>query len=144
MRFGDVVSAVRPALLVPLALLATACGGTHHSAPSGAAKLIVVQTVKFGGAVPSEGAYSYVRVEDGGGNKVTEQRVQSGRSLDIPLDPGSYRLVSYQRTCDGNCGNLDPASDSCSGGFTANGTVSARIRVIYGGGCTITFASEVS
>jgi hypothetical protein len=137
-RLGDVVSAVRPALLLLLALLAAACGGTHHSA-KGPAKLIVAQTVIFSGAVPIEGAYSYVRIEDQSGHKATEQRVQSERNVVIPLDPGSYRLVSYQRTCDGNCGSLDPASDSCSSGFTADGPVSARIHVTYGSGCTIIF-----
>ena len=140
-RVGDVVSAVRPAFLLPLALLAAACGGTHHSA-KGPAKLIVEQTVNYTGAVPIEGAYSYVRIEDPSGHKVTEQRVQSERNVVIPLDPGSYRLVSYQRTCDGNCAILDPASDSCSSGFTADGPVSAQIRVSYGSGCTISFETN--
>ena len=129
---------MRPAFLLPLALLAAACGGTHHSA-KGPAKLIVEQTVNYTGAVPIEGAYSYVRIEDQSGHKVTEQRVQSQRNVVIPLEPGSYRLVSYQRTCDGNCSVLDPASDSCSAGLTADGTVTARIRVMFGSGCTITF-----
>ena len=26
----------------------------------------------------------------------------------VRLEPGSYRLVSFQRPCDGNCGYLDP------------------------------------
>ncbi len=69
--------------------------------------------MNYTGAVPIEGAYSYVRIEDQNGHKVTEQRVQSERNVEIPLDPGAYRLVSYQRTCDGNCSILDPASDSC-------------------------------
>ena len=140
-RLRDVVSAVRPAFLLSLALLAAACGGTHHSA-KGPAKLIVEQTVNYTGAVPIEGAYSYIRIEDQNGHKVTEQRVQSDRNDVIPLDPGSYRLVSYQRICDGNCGILDPASDSCSSGFTADGTVSARIRVAFGAGCTISFETN--
>jgi hypothetical protein len=29
--------------------------------------------------------------------------------LALKLDPGAYRLISWQRTCDPNCGNLDPA-----------------------------------
>ena len=132
---------MRPAFLLPLALLAAACGGTHHSA-KGPAKLIVEQTVNYTGAVPIEGAYSYVRIEDPSGHKVTEQRVQSERNVVIPLDPGSYRLVSYQRTCDGNCAILDPASDSCSSGFTADGPVSAQVRVSYGSGCTISFETN--
>jgi hypothetical protein len=141
-RLGDVVSAVRLALLVPFVLLAAACGSAHNSAQPGVAKLLVGQTVNPGGGMPIEGAYSYVRVEDRSGGKVAERRVQSDRNVEIPLDPGSYELVSYQRTCDGNCGTLDPASDSCSESFTADGTVTARVRVTYGAGCTITFATK--
>ena len=129
--------------LVALALLAAACGGTHKTAQSGAAELLVQQIVNRGGPIPIEGAYSYVRIEDAGGHKVTEQRLPRQGETTIRLDPGSYRLVSYQRTCDGNCGNLDPPSDSCSGGFTAsdNSSLSANVNVTFGSGCKITFAS---
>ena len=160
----DVVSAVRLAFLGPLALLATACGGTHHSA-EGPAKLIVEpKVVRAAQILVDEGiahpillgrpdriarvaesahiSLEGIRIEDPSGHKVTEQRVQSERNVVIPLDPGSYRLVSYQRTCDGNCAILDPASDSCSSGFTADGPVSAQIRVSYGSGCTISFETN--
>jgi hypothetical protein len=32
--------------------------------------------------------------------------------------PGTYRLLSWQRTCDANCGHLDPPSDQCALPFT--------------------------
>jgi hypothetical protein len=133
-------------LVVPLALVAAACGGTHGTARSGSAKLLVQQTIDRNGPTPIEGAYSYVRIENSSGGKVTEQRLPSDGTASIPLDPGSYTLISYQRTCDGNCGNLDPASDTCSGGFTAaeDRSLSATITVTYGSGCKILFASMPS
>ena len=30
------------------------------------------------------------------------------------LSPGRYRVISYQRPCDGNCGLLDPPTDRCA------------------------------
>jgi hypothetical protein len=80
-----------------------------------------------------------VRIENRSGRTVTEERVQSDKNAAISLKPGSYKLISYQRTCDGNCGTLDPASDSCSSDFTAGRSLEARIRVTYGSGCTISF-----
>jgi hypothetical protein len=135
---------MRLALLVPLAFLTAACGATHNSTKPDAAKLLVEQTVNRGGPVPIEGAYSYVRIEDKSGSKVAEQRLPGDGRAETSLDPGSYRLVSYQRTCDGNCGTLDPASDRCSASFTASGPVSARIRVTYGSGCTVSFRPAAS
>ncbi len=137
----DVVQAVRLALLIPLAFLAASCGGAHKIGHSGPAHLLVEQSIDRTGPLPIEGAYSYVRIDDAHGGKVTEERLSGDGKARIRLDPGPYTLMSYQRTCDGNCGTLDPASDSCSSGFTADGPVSARIRVTYGSGCTITFAT---
>jgi hypothetical protein len=137
---------MRICLLVSLAMLVAACGRAHKTAKPGATKLVVQQIVNHGSPIPIEGSYSYVRIEDGDGHKVTEERLSSHGDAAIQLDPGSYRLVSYQRTCDGNCGNLDPPSDSCSGGFTASsqGSLSANVNVTFGSGCKITFASMPS
>ncbi|HTS74251.1 MAG TPA: hypothetical protein VMG74_11120 [Gaiellaceae bacterium] len=59
----------------------------------------------------------------------------------IRLGRGSYRLVSFQRTCDGNCHVLDPSSDECSRAFSvrADETVTATVRVTFGTGCLISF-----
>jgi hypothetical protein len=134
---------MRICLLVPLALLVAACGSAHRTVRSGATKLLVQQIVNRGSPIPIEGSYSYVRIEDADGHKVIEERLSSHGGATIQLDPGSYTLVSYQRTCDSNCGNLDPPSDRCSGGFTASGmrSLSANVNVTYGSGCKITFAS---
>lgn len=59
----------------------------------------------------------------------------------LRLRPGRYRVSSWQRPCDGNCGFLDPPTDRRSAPFRV---VSARrlhatIRVSPGRGCTIEF-----
>lgn len=126
-----------------LLLAATACGSSHRALPrSPAGRIVVEQTVQYGGALPIEGAYSYVRVETSRGRVVTEKRIPSSGRATFDLDRGSYELISYQRTCDGNCTNLDPASDRCSTGFTIMNSRSlfALIRVTYGAGCRILFA----
>src|SRR5215831_8709576 len=131
------------ALAGALLLAATACGSSHRAVPrSPAGRIVVEQTVRYGGAVPIEGAYSYVRVETSDGRKVAEKRISSNGRASIDLDRGSYELISYQRTCDGNCSSLDPASDRCSTGFTIMNTRSlfAVIRITYGAGCKILFA----
>jgi hypothetical protein len=136
---------VRLALLVPITLLASACGASHRTPVPGTAKLFVQQTIDRSGPTPIEGAYSYVRIEDTGGGTVTVLRLPADGKASIPLSPGSYTLVSYQRTCDANCGNLDPASESCSGRFDAaeRPSLSASITVTYGSGCKILFASSM-
>ena len=57
----------------------------------------------------------------------------------LRLDPGAYRLVSFQRPCDGNCGIVDPPTDRCSGDIDAkaDARVEATVRLSPGDGCTI-------
>jgi hypothetical protein len=133
------VQRVRVALVLVVFLL-VGCGGQQRAA-SGSAKLLVKQSLDFSGGVPIEGEYSYARVESPDGEKVTEERLPGNGKDTIRLDPGSYRLISYQRTCDGNCGNLDPPSERCSSPFTISGdkSLGARIKVTFGSGCTIEF-----
>jgi hypothetical protein len=138
----------RPSFLFALAgtllLLGAGCGGTHKTVPSGSGKLLVKQTLDLSGPLPIEGEYSYVRIEHLGGDRVAEHRLRDGRTT-VRLGPGSYRLVSYQRTCDGNCGMLDSPSERCSSKFAisidnSSKPLSAAVRVRFGSGCTIRFA----
>ncbi len=43
-----------------------------------------------------------------------------GAVLRKSLHTGAYRVTSYQLPCDGNCGNLDRPTDSCSLWVTIN------------------------
>jgi hypothetical protein len=89
-----------------------------------------------------EGAYSYARVERGG-HKVVQARLRPGvvSRATIRLDPGPYRLVSFQRTCNGNCHLLGPPTDECSRAFSlrSDEVVTATVRVTFGTGCRISF-----
>ena len=125
--------------MLVVALAATAC--SHNRAGPHAARLAVRQ-VREPGPVPIEGAYSYARVERGG-RTIVQARLSEAviPRAAIRLDPGSYRLVSFQRTCDGNCHVLDPPSDQCRRAFSvrADETVTATVRVTFGTGCLISF-----
>jgi zinc D-Ala-D-Ala dipeptidase len=90
--------------------------------------------------VYTEGSISFVRVRDASGDTVVRRRTAAPRFRMIrKLPPGRYRVVSYQRPCDGNCGLLDPPVDRCarrvrllSGGLTA-----VRVTERPGRGCTM-------
>ena len=56
----------------------------------------------------------------------------------LRLDPGEYRFVSFQRTCDGNCGSLDPPSDECEQVVRVDESADLTVAVRRGEGCTFT------
>jgi zinc D-Ala-D-Ala dipeptidase len=80
-----------------------------------------------------EGSISYVRVRGVRGKLVVAKRVNRPRfRMQRRLAPGRYKVITYQRPCDGNCGTLDPPTDRCarhvhvfSGGLTE---VAVRVR----------------
>ena len=87
-----------------------------------------------------EGSISYVRVTGEDGSVEFDAELSPGsttRVLDAFLDPGTYRLESYQRPCDANCGFLDPPTDQCSTTFEINPERQATVRVTVtpGFGC---------
>ena len=63
-----------------------------------------------------EGSISYVRVRDADGDLVVRRRVRHKVSFRLvrKLPPGRYRVISYERPCEGNCGLLDPPTGRCS------------------------------
>ena len=63
-----------------------------------------------------EGSISVVRVLDAGGEPVVRRRVKHRARFTMhrQLPPGTYRVVSYQLPCNGNCRLLDPPADRCS------------------------------
>ena len=88
-----------------------------------------------------EGSFSYVRVRDASGRVVFEREYR-GRSrfrLRRPLPEGAYRVRSFQRPCQGNCGVLDPPIDSCSRPLQVlpRGRTLVRVTVRPGRGCSI-------
>jgi hypothetical protein len=122
-------------------LLAACSGGHRRGGPSGSARLVVKQ-VREPGPLPVEGAYSYARVERDA-SKVVQVRLPPALTphTTIRLDAGSYRLVSFQRHCNGNCHLLGPPTDECSRGFSvrAGESLRALVRIRFGSGCRISF-----
>ncbi len=110
-----------------------------------AAELRVEQTTG-GSTVYVEGSRSFVRIETTGGSTVTEEMLSDAElpALLIELDPGTYRLVSWQRPCDGNCENLDPPRDECDKEFRMAGEepLLATIRVRPHEGCDIVISMQ--
>ncbi len=126
------------ALLGTLAL--AGCGSAPRSQASAHAATVHVEQHWAGGGLYVEGSFSYVRLERAG-ETVEQVRLSNARipRATLRLDPGSYRLVSFQRPCDGNCSRLDPPIDQCSHELEiqADTDVSVSVALSPGHGCTI-------
>lgn len=114
------------------------CGG-HGPIPTGPARLHIQLLVAKGSPLPIEGAYHYVRVAGDSGSLKRRLSGERTPQSTLRLSAGAYRLESWQRTCDGNCGYLDQPSDRCDLGFDLKPRqrLEATITVRYGSGCTI-------
>jgi zinc D-Ala-D-Ala dipeptidase len=89
-----------------------------------------------------EGAVSFVRVRDADGDTVVRRRVRHRPRFRMVrrLGPGRYKIVSYQRPCDGNCLLLDSPTDRCARRIRmlSGGLTTVRVRVRPGRGCRMT------
>lgn len=133
----------RAVTLVSMVLAVASCAAQAAPGPAAtvaahAGQLRVIQ-VRVGTAVPTEGALSYLRLERATGATVTQRQLPGGGKLTLSLQPGAYRLASWQRICDANCGNLDPPSQQCAQPFTLRPgeQLTATIRVNFASGCVI-------
>jgi len=130
---------VRRLAVVGAVVLAAGCSGHRHAGSNAA--VVRIEGVRVGDAIPVEGSYSYVRVEQGG-HKVVQVRLRGpNESATIRLDPGSYRLVSFQRTCGGNCNLLDAPGDFCHRDISLEprDVVEATVTIDFSVGCRISF-----
>lgn len=144
-RYGVTVAAALAALL-------TSCSGqaspiatiqpTAVAAPD-AVQLWITQ-VAAGRAVPVEGSISYLRIEHASGAAVVDGQLPASKKVALKLQPGQYRLESWQRLCDPNCGHLDPPSDRCARDFSMRHgePLDATIRVNFTSGCVITLRRQ--
>ena len=109
-RGGAAALALMPLVLPSCAGLPGA--GPASRAPPGrvagadAGQLQIMQ-VRAGHAVPMEGAVAVIRIERATGAAVIERQLPGRGKLALRLDPGAYRLASWPRECDANCGHLD-------------------------------------
>ena len=115
------------------AVLAVAPAGA--GVPDGRGKLKVTQT--FDG-VYDDGSVSYLRVRNG--RRVVLRRSRPG-PLRAGLSPraGLYRVVSYQRPCQGTCSQLEPPVDQCSRRVRVFAGETSRVHAVTrpGEGCRI-------
>lgn len=94
-----------------------------------------------------EGSVSFLRVEKtGSGEVIIDGPVTDGQQVrgreplfSRAVEPGEYRLVSYQRPCQGTCEQLDPPTDRCEAtvGLDAGETLTATVVLSQDGGCTV-------
>jgi hypothetical protein len=124
--------------LVLASYAAQATPGPAATAPAQAGQLRIIQA-RVGTAVPIEGALSYIRLKRATGATVTERQLPGRGKLTLQVSPGAYRLVSWQRICDANCGTLDPPSQHCARPFTLRpgDQLTAAIRVNFASACVI-------
>lgn len=145
---------MRTFIVIALASLAVAaCGGTEAGNPGAATEpeatgVRVRQLYDISKGVYVEGAYSYVRVDDLDGDALVEKKLDDSTQRDdrtfvsataLSLEPGTYRLISYQRPCSGNCSYLDPPTDRCAREIVveAGAPLDVTISLQPGAGCTI-------
>jgi hypothetical protein len=118
-------------------LVAAATAGARAGTSHG---ILTVRTVHVRGSpMYIEGAVTFVAVERRHGRTIVQQRID--KRLRLSLAAGRYRLRSWVRPCDGNCGYLDPPADRCSQPFSIRRgqRVVATIRIRDASPCRISF-----
>jgi len=136
------------AALIAAALLAGCGEDAPRAAPDGAAARLIVRETLPRQPIYKEGTVAFLRIErlrsrtlviDG---PVTGRGFVRGRTplFDRSLAPGAYRLVSYQRPCDGNCGYLDPPTARCEATVELEAGDIRTVTVVLDvhGGCRVT------
>jgi hypothetical protein len=128
-------------LIILLGWVALA-GGCSKAAPR-PADLTVRLSADHSLPMYIEGFIPFVRL-DRGGTTLFDGRMQIGGSpvwsLSRSLAAGSYRVTSYVRPCDANCGVLDHPTDTCamSVSLTAGSRVEIDVSLRPSHGCTMT------
>ncbi len=123
------------ALVLLLAALAAGCG---EGEPAGSGRLVVDKSLS-GGPSYMEGSLTELTVRDEDGRPVARARqAQSGGGplLDRTLPAGTYRLISHERPCQGNCGLLDPPAARCEAEVEVRRDRTTRAYVLLAGGAT--------
>jgi hypothetical protein len=91
-----------------------------------------------------EGAVGYLEVRSDGRLIQRADGPMGTVQVRIALPPGTYRVVSYLRPCDGNCGFLDAPVDRCTAAadVSAGSVTRAVARVRPSRGCTFAVRTD--
>lgn len=144
---------VKTLVLMLLGLVGAGCADGSVQVPMESPKSeLIVRRVQPHGPIAIEGSVSFARIEDDDGSVVAEEGfdapdhdTEAGTygyppELELQLEPGRYTIVSYQRSCDPSCDNLDPKSKeyTCRDSIEAEegSTLVAEVRLGISG-CTI-------
>lgn len=129
-------------MVIVLAMALTAC----EDQPAGEQARLIVRE-ELSGPLYAEGSVAFLQLSGTGADEpVFHGGVTGGAQapgddplVDRRLPAGSYRLVSYQRLCQGNCQRLDPPTDRCETTLSLQGgqTVTTTVLVRRFTGCTI-------
>src|SRR3954451_2877817 len=133
---GEMRPALFAASLIGCVTVVAGCGGS--GLPQGHADLRVHQLLR-GSTRYIEGSISYVKLSASDGSSTEHRLDNRGRAEFGELAPGRYRIDSWQRPCNGNCGTLAGASDRCSRGVSvqAEAQLVATIILRPSHGCRI-------
>ena len=142
-------------LLLALVVAFLGACGTDQQDPSSAndssATLRMDRLHDGGGPIGEEGSVSFARITNADGDVVLEEGFDAPyqgdaygypEALEVELEPGSYTLTSYQRSCSGSCEALDPPADDyeCKSELTAeSGAEVEATVVIERNSCSIRF-----
>jgi hypothetical protein len=132
-----------PVLMMTAAALAagsfTAQASAQPVASARPAGHLAIKKIRVGETIPIEGAITFIRIKRPSGRVVLTRRLPATERRTLTLPPGRYRLVTWQRLCDANCGTLDPPSHRCARSLTIRSgeRLRAIIRVNYAVGCVI-------
>ena len=127
------------AAALAVVLASAACGG--GSGGSGGGPSLAIELSVSGSY--EDGAVHVVRVERPDGEQVVERTLPSSRRASLDVEPGRYRLLSYQRPCpDAGCDKPGEPVDICGRYFTIakDDDATAHIEVTPEEGCSIEFS----
>jgi hypothetical protein len=121
-----------------MVLMTGACASASATGGSGTGRLVISQELDRTGPMYAEGYVAFVKVIQGS-NVVFSDRLPFDQPLEHALPSGSYRLTFTVRPCDGNCGYLDPVTETCAASFTVGSgdVVKAQVVERPGKGCSI-------
>ncbi len=141
---------MRPLLSLLFVAIVAGCGGSQNGRerPEETGRIVITEELPRR-AIYQEGSIGYLRVAEADSGRVVFADRVSGPGVRQRRDgilfgertpAGRYRVVSWQRPCNGNCGALGAESDRCEVVVDVGAGETARrlVKLDRRGGCTFT------